>query len=186
MGSEPIGLGPRIEVDAHAGAHVHPPSNPPITGPHARRLRIATADLALDPVARWFVGAQCIAADYAAAANADNNPSWRELAVATTGTEWTLTTLGPTTTEEAALRAWQAADPGVTVVAARVPGEGLFLLGCAATPLGHGLWRYEYALLNQSSHRSARSFRVPLPPGSPARTSGSTTSRVIRATASAA
>ena len=165
LNADPIGLGPRIDVDAASGAHVHPPSNPPITGPHPRRLRVSTVDLALDPGARWFVETQCVAADDTSALHADDNPSWRELAVGTTGAEWTFTFQGPTVTEAAALRAWQAVDPAVTVVEARVPGEGLFLLGCAVTDLGGGLWRYEYALENVNSSRSARSLVVPLPAG---------------------
>ena len=43
--------------------------------------------------------------------------------------------------------------------------DGLFVTAAKATDLGGGLWRYEYAVQNLNSHRSAGSFSVPLPFG---------------------
>lgn len=51
-------------------------------------------------------------------------------------------------------------DPFVLETEFQVPGDGLFVVTAKATDLGTGFWRYEYAVSNVSSQRSARSFSV--------------------------
>jgi hypothetical protein len=72
---------------------------------------------------------------------------------------------GTTQREQPAVRAWQDHDPAVVETDIQVPGEGLFILAAKATYLRDGTWRYEYALQNLNSDRSAGSFSVPLPVG---------------------
>lgn len=44
-------------------------------------------------------------------------------------------------------------------------GDGELIVGSNVINEGPGLWRYEYAVFNLSSHRSAGGLQVPLPPG---------------------
>ncbi|MFN0008022.1 MAG: hypothetical protein ACKVXR_08960 [Planctomycetota bacterium] len=164
-GAGTIGWGPRWQINAATGAFPYPPANPPRSGLN-RLLQVHVADL--EPTggtgaARYFVESQAIAADDAAAGNGDNNSSYREVGVAGSGTAWTFALMGTTQEERPAIYAWQDADPGVTVSDVHVPSDGRLLLASRATDLGGGLWHYEYALHNQSSHRNARSFLVPVP-----------------------
>lgn len=162
-------LGPRWQIDAALGTNVFPPANPPISGPHPRRIQAATGELAPSGGApgatRFFAEVQSVAADDAAAGNAANGTSWIELAVAPLGGEWHFATLGSTQREQPALAAWAAHDPNVRLATVDVPGDGRFVLGSAATQLSATAWRYEYALENLTSTRGAASFSVPLPNG---------------------
>ncbi len=51
-------------------------------------------------------------------------------------------------------------DPIVEETEIQVPNDGLLVLAAKATELGDGLWRYEYALENDSSLRAVGSFSV--------------------------
>ena len=46
-----------------------------------------------------------------------------------------------------------------------VSNDGRFIVGCKVTDNGNGTWHYEYAVHNFNSHRSGRSFSVPVPAG---------------------
>jgi hypothetical protein len=69
----------------------------------------------------------------------------------------------PTHAGQAAIRAWKDVDADVFESDARVPGEGLFIVAAKVTALGDGYYRYNYAVQNLNSDRSARSLRVDLP-----------------------
>ncbi len=99
----------------------------------------------------------------AAAGNGSNNVSYRAVDV-TEGFPgvFDLTLTGSTIPQQPAINAWQAADPSVTLTTIQVPGEGRLILASKAYSVGANLWRYEYALYNQTSDRSAGSFSVPL------------------------
>jgi hypothetical protein len=165
---EPAALGPRWQIDAATGTFPYPPANPPHPGSNDRRLQVAIADLVPTGGAdgtRYFVEAQSVAPDDAAAGLGANNASYREVLVSGSGTTWNFTLTGTTRREQAAILAWAEADPEVVVSEVAVPGDGLFLLASRATDLGGGAWHYEYAIENLDSDRSARAFRVPLPVG---------------------
>ena len=164
-GATVVTWGPRWQIDAATGAFAFPPANPPHSG-LARLLQVKIADL--EPTggagaARYFAETHAVAADDAAAGHDDNNASHREITVAGSGTAWTFALTGSTQVERPAIYAWQDADPGVMVSEVVVPGDGRYLLASRATDLGGGQWHYEYALHNQNSDRSARSFAVPVP-----------------------
>jgi hypothetical protein len=74
-----------------------------------------------------------------------------------------ITLLDETRREQAAIQAWQAADPGVRL--ASVDADGRFYVAARATLQPNGRWRYEYAVQNLTSHAAARSFTVPFAPG---------------------
>jgi hypothetical protein len=63
----------------------------------------------------------------------------------------------------AAIHAWHAIDANVVETVVDIPGDGRFILAAKATALPNNVWRYEYALYNLNSDRSARTFSVPLP-----------------------
>ncbi len=164
------GLGTRSEVNAHTGNfpgtyNVGMPAAPATYG---RRLTVKASDL--DPAqnagATYFVEGHYIHAGDAEADNDNNNASYRQITVgALSSGAYTLTLTGTTVRQKAAIEAWKTADPSVTQTYADVQGEGRFIVSSRATDLGTGEWRYEYAVHNLTSHRSGRSFSVPVPAG---------------------
>ncbi len=155
----------RSEINAFTGDM---PSAPGGSGDDIfRRLQIAEADLnaVSFPGALYFVEGVYVSTDDAAAGNALNNASHKRVSV---GTGFSLLLAGPIQQTIPAIFAWQdhgngldTPDPSVEVVAVDVPGEGRFLAAGKAADNGDGTWRYEYAVFNLNSHRSARSLVVP-------------------------
>ncbi len=159
-------LGPKFEVNAFTGVFPYPATDLPNTGNAIyKRLQVASTDVepAQNIGALYFVEGHYVTQDDAAAGNHDNNASWREVNV----TPDTLNFAAGSTTEreEPAIFAWPDNEASVDLKEARVPGEGLVFLATKVTDLGGGLWHYEYALHNLNSHRSIRSFRVPISAG---------------------
>jgi hypothetical protein len=165
VGSQP-GLGPRWQVNAWSGAFVYPPANPAYAGSLARRLRAALADVApaLNPGAQYFAEAMVVSPQDAAGGHGLNNASYRPC-VFTGSADVTMALTGATSQGRAAIAAWRDADPGVVLVEVGVASDGKFIVGARATELADGFWRYEYAVMNQNSHRSAREFAVPVGSG---------------------
>ena len=162
-------LGPRSEViDPANGTFLYPPNlDPPAADVTTRRLRVHEDDLdpALYPGALYFVEAHYVAPDDAAAGNAHNNASYRQVNVANDASR-SLSYAGPTQRQLQGIRAWQDFDPSVTLVEIPDGEGGLFILGYKITAIGtSGLYTYEYALYNMDSTRAARSFSVPAPAG---------------------
>lgn len=174
------GLGPRSEVDAATGSFPFPYCEgvPYCEQGDAgddeiyKRLQVHHTDL--DPAqnagARYFVEGHYISAADAAAGLDDNNASYREVTVG--AAPYAVVFAGDTQREKPAILAWQDVDPAVTVTHADVAGDGRLTLAARATDLGGGQWRYEYALYNMSSHRSARAFTVPVPVGGAVQNTG--------------
>jgi hypothetical protein len=162
------GLGPRWQVNAFTGGFPFPPANPPYSGTVARRLQAHTSELQITGLfgPRYFGEIHFVAADDAAAGHANNNASYREFTVAMSGGDPYIAfqNIG-STVQLPAIRAWRAVDATVVENDIQVPGEGLFVLAHAVTPIGNGLWHYEYALYNMNSDRSARSFSIPIAAG---------------------
>ncbi len=120
------------------------------------------------------------------AINGLNNNSWREVNAGTINNS-SPSFVGSTVTQQPAIFAWRTADPTVTLVSAdhddvdnpgtgyRAPNGGpqnpagttfvrsRFWVAGKVTDLGGGQWRYEYAVYNLNSDRSAQSFSVPFP-----------------------
>jgi cysteine-rich repeat protein len=160
-------LGPRSEVNAHTGQFLYPFGDQNVDGDAIyKRLQVAIADLdpGQDGGGMYFAEGHYVTPDDASAGNADNNASYRQIAIGGAGANWTASFSGmPATVRGApAIRAWAAHDVGVVETDVRVPGEGLLLLAGKATDLGDGSWSYEYALQNLNSDRSVHSFTVPL------------------------
>jgi hypothetical protein len=157
------------------------------------RLQVPTADVAAQPAGtRFFVDAyyctqddsQFVRPGQTVAFNALNNASWREV-MATTISSANPAFSNLTQLHNPGIFAWQVADPTVTLVTADHtdtpnPGTGFkdpngapsfpgttirarFWVAAKATSLGGGLYRYEYAVYNHNSDRSAQAFTVPVP-----------------------
>ena len=160
------GLGPRSEVDAATGVFPFPYTGIGESGDAIfRRIQVHVDDVtpALNAGARYFVEGQYVSADEAASGgDATNNATYREVSV---DASLNLSFADVSQPGRSAVLAWQDVDPGVTVSFLDVLSDGRFVLGARASDLGGGQWRYEYALQNLSSHRSARSFQVTVPAG---------------------
>jgi hypothetical protein len=176
-------LGPTLQINAYTGSFSNPVVHPVPSGQNGR-LQVHNADL--DPVqnanARYYMAAQYIAADDAAAGNGLNNASYQRARVVSAPTvpdgpgQDTCTGNDPQRfcvyltdslhDTESPIRAWKNEDPSVVETDAPVPGEGLFTLAVKVTDLPTGLWRYEYALQNLNSDRSGRALTIPVAVGS--------------------
>ncbi len=157
------GLGPRTEVNPATGAFPFPFSGAGETGNAIfKRLRADAADLTV-PGARYFVEGLYLSPDDAAAGNGHNNASWREVNVQPTTLNMSPT--GPTAAGQPALFAWQQADAGVVLTPADAPDGGRYWIGSRAAPIGGGLWRYEYAVMNLDSSMSTMRIEIPLAGG---------------------
>ncbi len=168
-------LGPTLPINAFTGAFTMPVTHPAPTGQNAR-LQVHNVDLDpdLNTGARYYMGAQYIAADDASAGNAHNNASYQRANVvsAPAFSEDECTGNDPQRfcvfltdfihATESPIRAWKDFDPSVAETDAQVPGEGLFTLSAKVTDLGTGFWHYEYALQNLNSDRSGKSLTIPI------------------------
>jgi hypothetical protein len=165
------GLGPRSQVNASIGDFPYPAAMQCATGNAIyKRLQIHISDL--DPVlnagAMYFAESHYVTPHDAAAGNGNNNASHRRITVgALAGGAYTLSFNAgfPIEREAPALQAWQDQDAAVSIAVHDVPGDGRFMLAYKCTDKGNGTWNYEYALYNMNSHRSARTFSVPIPSG---------------------
>ena len=161
------GMGPKFEVDPVTGVFPWPPFDYGNGGTVlSKRLQVHNVDVdpGLNPGATYFVEIQYVARDDSAGAMQHNNASHRKAAVVVPEPGvFELTLLDETQRELPAIKAWQAADPGVRL--STVDADGRFYVGARATQLANGRWRYEYAIQNLSSHEAARSFTVPVAAG---------------------
>jgi hypothetical protein len=161
-----FGLGPKFEVNASSGTIEFPYTDQGVTGSHIyKRLQVRNEDLdpALNPGALYFIEGQQVSEDDAAAGQQHNNASHRQVIVVDSAGSFNLVVTGSTRQEEPAIHAWAANDPDVFLETVDVPDDGRFFIASQVTPLGAGMWRYEYAIQNLNSHRSARSVSVPVP-----------------------
>lgn len=165
------GLGPKSEVNAFTGAYPYPWLNQGTgSGALFKRVQVLESDLTVAG-ALYFVGGMYVTADDSAAGNQMNNQSYRRVTIGA-APALALNLQGTTQRGRAAIFAWQdhglgvnTPDPGVAITQAQAPNDGRFYAGSKVRTVGTGVWRYEYAIQNLNSHRSARSFTVPIPEG---------------------
>ncbi len=158
-------MSPRSDVNVQTGYFPYPWSAPPPAPTIGRRLQVATSDLEpqLNEGAEYFVQGHYVTADDAAAGNHDNNMAYCPITVSGGSGVYTAQIDGITQREQPAIRAWKARDPSVSITAAGYGDIGKYWAASKAEDLGNGFWRYTYAIQNVTSHRSARSIRIPLP-----------------------
>ncbi len=164
-------LGPRFEINAFTGEFPWPPSFINQTGSATfKRLQVPSNSV-VSSTAQFFAEGQYTARDDALAGNQFNNTSYRRYNI--NQSNFSMVGSGGTVREKPAIFAWQLhglgvnqPDPSVMISQVDVPSEGRFHLASKAVDLGNGLWRYEYAIHNQNSHRSAGSISIPVNTGS--------------------
>ena len=160
------GLGPKFEVNPSTGVFPYPATDLGMTGDAIyKRLQVHNDDLdpALNPGAKYFVEGHYVTADDAAAGNHNNNASHRSIDVFGSNGFFDIDLTGVTQRRLPAIQAWPANDPGAGVRRVNLSGDGELLIGSKVTDLGGGMWHYEYAVHNLSSHRSVGTFTVPVP-----------------------
>lgn len=149
-------LGTKTEVNAWTGNFQWPFGGRGQTGNSIfKRVQVNATEMAAGGT--YYIGSQYVTPDDAAAGNQNNNSSYRPVNVSGTS----LQTTSFTRREQAPIYAWKAVNGDVDLQEVHVPGEGMFNLAALAVDNGDGTWTYEYALHNQTSHRSADSFGVP-------------------------
>ncbi len=157
-------LGPRSQVNAATGMFPYPFAAPPASDGLARRLQVNHADLdpALNPGAQYFLEMVYVSGDDAAAANSNNNATSRRVLVSGSGGgPYNLSLTDTAAPGSPAVLQWAAADAGVAVNPVDVPGDGRLYVASKATQISCGRYRYDYAVFNLSSDRSAGSFSIP-------------------------
>ena len=158
-------LGPRSTVDAYAG------TLPALGGTAAnaieRRLQVRVTDIdpALNPSALYFAEIQLVSPPDTNAGNSINNSSHEPRIILTFQGVHFFGGEGPTVTKLPAIYAWRNADSSVNLLTVDVPNEGRFYVASRISDNGDDTWHYEYAIFNLNSHRSARSFSVPIQSG---------------------
>ena len=165
------GLGARHEINAATGwfPGTYNSGMPSAQATIGRRLQIRATDL--DPAqnsgANYIFEAQYIHQQDATAGNKMNNASYRTFTVGAVGSNGAraLTLTGPTVQQKPAIMAWPLLDTNASLTQVDVPNDGRFIAGVSVRDNGNGTWRYEYAVHNLNSHRSGRSFSVPVPAG---------------------
>jgi len=173
-----IYLGPKSSINANTGYNPGPVPRTSPPNPHTveRRLQVYNDDLypETNAGAKYFVEGHYVTPDDAAADHDDNNIAYKQVQVLRLGDELFVLSDGgpPAVSEQPAIRAWADADPPVTITNAKVPGEGLFVVGAKSIELTGGFFRYEFAVFNMNSDRAAGSFTVPLPVGASVRNPG--------------
>jgi len=160
-------LGPKFEVNPATGAFIYPATDMTLTGDAIyKRIQVHEADLDLTTYADalYFIEGQYVTADDALAGNKENNVSYRRVEVTGSPGAFDLTVRDFVVPEAAAIGAWSAAEPGVQLSLIDVPEDGRFVAAAKVSDLGGGMWHYEYAVQNVTSHRAAGLFVVPVPP----------------------
>ncbi len=155
-------LGARVDINPVTGFFVGTATNNHSGHSHspiAHGLQVAHTDLGVAG-ARYFVEGHYVTADDAAAGNGNNNASYREVSVTSSGfNQWSFANLGPTVQQVPAIFAWGGAT--FTTID-DWPVEGRLIVASKAWELGGGQHRYEYAVYNMSSERGVRSLSLPL------------------------
>ncbi|MFO0972652.1 MAG: hypothetical protein U1A27_04310 [Phycisphaerae bacterium] len=161
--AETSNLSPRGKVNPFTGSYASD-INSHLGHTHsaiAHRLEVADADLQT-PGASYYIEAQIVTPDDAAAGNGTNNASYRPLAVGAVQPNgvYPLTLPSPAVAELPAIRAWSTAaqtdvDP--------LPGsDGRIIVACEVSPRPGGGWHYEYAIHNLNLAAAVGSFSVPV------------------------
>ena len=162
-----VALGPRSTVNAFSG------TIPTLGGTGAnlleRRIQVPLIDLdpALNAGAIYVAELQLLSPSDTAAGNSLNNSSYqrRTIFFHPEAGGWLLAPDGETVAKQPAIFEWAVVDPSVEISILDVPQEGRFYVASRVFDHGDDTWRYEFAIFNFNSHRSARSFSVPVPAG---------------------
>ena len=158
---------PRSEINAYTGEYNYPFTLSP-SGPYAIRGKMQIIPDDIQPSnnanARYFVEGQYVEPGESQFGTHLNNASFKEISFNSTSST---SGVGSTKHMVPGIRAWVSCDPLVIIreisTVEADGGTALGHVGFRASDNGDGTWHYEYAVHNQNSHRSFRSFSVPVP-----------------------
>ncbi|MBK8913878.1 MAG: hypothetical protein IPM64_04610 [Phycisphaerales bacterium] len=159
----------RANLNAFTGAHTIANG---VTGDSIfKRLQIAESAMSSTNFAGalYFVEGVYVASDDALASNGLNNASYHRVTV---DGSFNMALQGTTQVGIPAIMAWRAHGLGLNQVDTRVvdsivnvPAEGRFHVAHKVTDMGGGWYRYDYAIFNLNSDRSAGSLEIDIPAG---------------------
>lgn len=164
-------LGPRSGINAYDSTFA---AIPAFSGDAvARRVRITSKDMSANdfPGAQYFAEGVYVCLEEVPA-QALNNATYRQATVANTGASPTYawSVAGTSRVGRPAIYAWQdhglganQPDLNVKITPVDIPGEGRLFVAGKVTTLAGGIYRYDYAIYNLNSHRSAAGITIPLP-----------------------
>lgn len=124
--------------------------------PVKNRITVNEVDL-LTPGAAYFYGIQLIHQGEAVANRADNLAS-RGCSPTYGGSQWSFPNNGPMA-HGSILTRWPGAEVNV---GQNGNDDGRFFVASLVTPLGGGMYHYEYAVHNVDNNRGGATFRVPI------------------------
>ena len=158
---------PRSEINAYTGEYQYPFTLAP-SGPSSIRgkMQLIPADIqpSANGGARYFVEGQYVEPGEYVYGVHMNNASYKEVSFNSTSNT---SGVGVTQHMIPGIYAWQVCDPAVVIQEVLTVeadgGQALGHVGFRASDNGDGTWHYEYVVHNQNSHRSFRSFSVPVP-----------------------
>lgn len=161
------GDAPRSEINAYTGIYNYPFLLSP-SGPNSIRGKIQLSPVDIDPAAnqgaRYFIEGQYVEPNEHQFGVHMNNASYKEVSFNSISSS---SGVGVTQHMVPGVYAWKACDPLVTVrdiyTVEEDGGPALGHVAYRASDNGDGTWHYEYVVHNQNSHRSFRSFSVPVP-----------------------
>ena len=183
-------LGPKYQIRAASGYFPYPPAGGTgVANLTSRRVQVAQSDL--DPAnnagAIYFTDGQYVQWQDSQFENDDNNSSWRRFLFTYNngGTPnnpdddsiSNPTFSGSTQRMQTPVDAWDFYVPSVEKVDVQIVNDSNIQLNGTAGPVywtgrfhvgnnvvdnGNGTWTYVYAIYNQNSDRSARSFTIPV------------------------
>lgn len=165
LNSNPQYLGPRSKINPTTGLFDNTTAKDltgyPASTPLDRILLVSESDLVASD-AKYFVEAHYVTADDAAAGNARNNATFREIKPVQGTNRITFQHLFEEFRGEPALRAW----PGAkffekSEVEASGGQRGTIIVASKAIRVSGNLHRYEYAIYNMNSDLAVQSFTVP-------------------------
>jgi len=160
-------LGPRSEVNPVYGTFPEPHSSPSGSTTLRGRIQVVNTemdqDVAINAASTYVVDGHYVAQDDHDSGNANNNASYREISVFTSGNTHSIGFGGGTQREVPAIMHWGEIEPGVTYRIVDVPDDGRYYVAYNVSDNGDGTWRYEYAVYNFYSDDAAVSFSVPVP-----------------------
>lgn len=165
------GLGPRSKINAYTGEFPWPQSEIDLIDnddPLFKRMQIRLDDInpAMNPNATYFMEAQYVARDDAAAGNGNNNASTSRVVANGTHPNFGFFHVDPDYYQEtAAIERWAEEVAGAMVTTVDVPAEGRFHVGAYVKNNNDGTWTYNYAVHNLNSDRSADMFSIPVVDG---------------------
>ncbi len=156
-------LGPRSEVNPVTAMKVLPHTVPDIETVTGGRLLI-DADQLMGS-GDYIVEANYLHPQDIAAGNQYNNSSWRPIGYASATTHLRGIPGETTRQLQQAIFAWQEYNPAVVIQHVDIPGDGRLTVAYLVRQLDEDTWRYEYAIQNYNSDRSAQAFSVPVADG---------------------